>query len=55
LTEENGVTRLKFVHRAMGLIPPEHLDGPRSMNTGWTFMFSKILERAERRSAGAKK
>jgi uncharacterized protein YndB with AHSA1/START domain len=55
LTEENGVTRLKFVHRAMGLIPPEHLDGPRSMNTGWTYILSKVRERAELRSAGAKK
>jgi hypothetical protein len=55
LTEENGVTRLKFVHRAMGLIPTEHLDGPRSMSTGWTHIFTRIRERAEQRSAGAKK
>jgi uncharacterized protein YndB with AHSA1/START domain len=55
LTEENGVTRLKFVHRAMGLLPPELLDGPRSMKDGWNYIYSKIRERAERRSAGAKK
>jgi uncharacterized protein YndB with AHSA1/START domain len=55
LAEENGVTRLKFVHRAMGLIPPEHLEGPRSMNNGWAFIYSKIRERAEQRSASAKK
>jgi hypothetical protein len=39
----------------MGLIPPEHLDGPRSLNNGWTYILSKIRERAERSSAGAKK
>jgi uncharacterized protein YndB with AHSA1/START domain len=55
LTEELGVTRLKFVHRAMGLIPPEHIDGPTGVNTGWTSILSKIREGAERRSAGAKK
>jgi uncharacterized protein YndB with AHSA1/START domain len=55
LTEENGVTRLKFVHRAMGLLPPELTDGPKGMHTGWTHILSKIREGAERRSAGAKK
>src|SRR5436305_12410919 len=30
LKEENGVTRLKFVHRAMGLIPQEVVEGSRS-------------------------
>jgi uncharacterized protein YndB with AHSA1/START domain len=55
LAEENGVTRLKLVHRAMGLIPPELTDGPKGMHTGWTHILSKIREGAERRSAGAKK
>ena len=55
LTEESGLTRLKLVHRAMGLIPSELTDGPRGMDTGWTFILSKIREGAERRSAGAKK
>jgi uncharacterized protein YndB with AHSA1/START domain len=55
LSEENGVTRLKFAHRAMGLIPPEQVDGPRGVNTGWTYMLSKIRERAERSSAEAKR
>ena len=55
LTEENGVTRLKLVHRAMGLIPPELTDGPKGMHTGWTHILSKIREGAERRSAAAKK
>src|ERR1700726_1392936 len=30
LTEEGGVTRLKFVHRAIGLIPSEVIEGERS-------------------------
>jgi uncharacterized protein YndB with AHSA1/START domain len=49
LTEENGITRLKFVHRAMGLIPPELIQGERNANTGWTYILSKIRQRAEGR------
>jgi uncharacterized protein YndB with AHSA1/START domain len=50
LTEENGLTRLKFVHRAMGLIPKDVIDGPRSATTGWTYMLESIRKRAESRS-----
>jgi len=50
LTEENGLTRLKFVHRAMGLIPKDVIDGSRSVTTGWTYMLERIRERAESRS-----
>ena len=50
LTEENGLTRLKFVHRAIGLIPKDLLDGPRSASTGWTYMLERIRKRAESRS-----
>ena len=50
LTEENGLTRLKFVHSAMGLIPKDLLEGPRSASTGWTYILEKIRERAESRS-----
>jgi uncharacterized protein YndB with AHSA1/START domain len=49
LIEENGITRLKFVHRAMGLIPPEITQGERGVNTGWTYILSKIRQRAEGR------
>jgi hypothetical protein len=49
LEEEGPITRVKFVHRAMGLIPPEHIDGPRGANTGWTYMLEKIRQGAERR------
>ncbi len=49
LTEENGITRLKLVHRAMGLIPYEVTEGERSVNTGWTYILGKIRQRAEDR------
>jgi hypothetical protein len=57
LTEEDGMTRLKFVHRAMGLIPPDHIYGPRSANTGWTYLLERIRKDAESRksAAGGKK
>jgi uncharacterized protein YndB with AHSA1/START domain len=56
LKEENGVTRLKFVHRAMGLIPQELVEGSRSADTGWNHMMEGIRKRAEsRKSAAGKK
>jgi hypothetical protein len=51
LAEENGVTRLKFVHRAMGLIPQEHLDGSRSVNTGWNHLMERVRKGAEQRKS----
>ena len=46
-------TRLSFVHRAMGLIPPEHRDG---MPEGWAQWLNEIRDLAERRArAGGKK
>src|SRR5271154_5538165 len=48
LTEEHGVTRVRFVHRAMGLIPGDNTEGSRSINAGWTAMIARIRERAER-------
>lgn len=57
LTEENGLTRLKFVHRAMGLIPAEVVDGPRNVNLGWSYLLERIRKGAENRksAAGGKK
>ena len=54
LTEENGVTRLKFVHRAMGLIPPK-LPTEKEMSTRvgptcWT-RFANV-QRAARSKTG---
>jgi uncharacterized protein YndB with AHSA1/START domain len=51
LKEENGVTRLKFVHRAMGLIPQEVVEGSRSADKGWNHMMERIRKRAESRVA----
>jgi uncharacterized protein YndB with AHSA1/START domain len=44
LKDENGRTRLAFVHRAMGLIQPEHRDG---MPEGWAHWLQQIRKRAE--------
>jgi len=46
LTPEGGGTRLKFTHRAMGLLTPEHRDG---MEQGWQFKLGRIRELAARR------
>ena len=42
-----GVTRLVFLHRAMGLILPEHRDG---MPEGWQYWLGRIRELAERKN-----
>jgi uncharacterized protein YndB with AHSA1/START domain len=47
LTAEGNGTRIKFTHKAMGLIPPEHRDG---MPEGWEFALKRIREIAERRA-----
>jgi uncharacterized protein YndB with AHSA1/START domain len=49
LTEEHGVTRVRFVHRAMGWIAEEHRDGA-NVNAGWGNLLMRIREGAERRS-----
>ena len=46
LSEENGVTRIKFVHRAMGWMETAHLDG---VNTGWTDLITRIRTAAEKK------
>ena len=53
LKAEGPRTRLSFLHRAMGLIPPEHRDG---MAEGWVQWLDEIRDLAERRArAGGKK
>ena len=47
LKEEGGRTRLEFVHRAMGLILPEHRDG---MPEGWAHWLGRIRQTAERKA-----
>lgn len=44
---EGSVTRLQFLHRAIGLILPEHRDG---MPEGWAHWLNRIRELAERKA-----
>lgn len=53
LSEENGLTRVKFVHRAAGIIPPELTQGERSVNNGWGYFMKRIREAAERHGGKA--
>jgi uncharacterized protein YndB with AHSA1/START domain len=46
LKEEGGVTHLVLLHRAMGLILPEHREG---MPQGWEYWLQRIRELAERK------
>src|ERR1700743_279825 len=41
LTEERGVTRVRFAHRAMGWIAEEQRDGSK-VNTGWGNLLMRI-------------
>jgi uncharacterized protein YndB with AHSA1/START domain len=47
LKAEGGVTRLVFLHRAMGSILPEHRDG---LPQGWGYWLGRIGEMAERKN-----
>src|SRR5260370_5499708 len=47
LTSEGAGTRMKFTHKAIGLIPQEHRDG---MPDGWEHWLKRIRELAERRA-----
>ena len=49
LTTEGSRTRLKLVHRAIGLIPQEHRDG---MPEGWEFGLNRVKQIAESRHRG---
>lgn len=51
LTAEGNRTRLKLVHRAMGLIPAEHREG---VGEGWAHGLKRIREIAERRASAGK-
>jgi uncharacterized protein YndB with AHSA1/START domain len=46
LSTEGSGTRLKFTHRAMGLLTQEHRDG---MNQGWEHWLRRIHELAKQR------
>jgi hypothetical protein len=44
---EGSITRLSFLHRAIGLIPAEQRDG---FHDGWGFWVERIRELAERKN-----
>ena len=46
LTEENGVTRMRFVHRAMGWVG----DAERGVDEGWSQMIGRIRTAAAERA-----
>jgi hypothetical protein len=46
LSAEGKGTRLKFVHKSMGLIPKDHQEG---MQMGWNYKMKRIVELAGRR------
>ena len=45
LTHEGDETVIRFSHTAFGPVQPEHREG---VKTGWTYIHTKIRERAER-------
>jgi hypothetical protein len=53
LTEENGVTRVKFSHRAVGQIGPEYLDGG-NLNKGWINLLTRVRKAASAKSHNLK-
>lgn len=44
LTEENGVTLIRFHHKALGLISDEHKQG---VGKGWAHILSRVKARVE--------
>jgi uncharacterized protein YndB with AHSA1/START domain len=50
LTAEGGLTRLKFVHRAMGFAPEHQEEG---FAQGWARVLTSIREAAERRTGAS--
>jgi uncharacterized protein YndB with AHSA1/START domain len=47
LTEENGATRMRFVHRAMGWIG----ENDRGVDSGWSQLIGRIVTAAAERAA----
>jgi uncharacterized protein YndB with AHSA1/START domain len=52
LAEENGITRLRFTHRAMGQIfySPQIQEGWTHIQGGWDNLLARISSAAQRRS-----
>jgi hypothetical protein len=51
LKAEGAGTRLTFLHRALGLLLPEHRDG---MPEGWEYWLQRIRKLAEQRTASGR-
>ena len=51
LTAEGNGTKLSLVHRAIGLIDPQHAEG---VNRGWEFMNQHVKRIAEAKAARGK-
>jgi len=49
LTPEGGATRVKFSHRAIGQIAPEHADETK-VDAGWGSLLSRITSSAEKKT-----
>lgn len=49
LTPEGKSTRLKLTHRALGLIPPEHVEG---VGEGWEFGLKRVQQIAAKKASG---
>jgi uncharacterized protein YndB with AHSA1/START domain len=47
LSEERGITRLKFAHRAIGQFTPEHLE---NIGTGWNDLLTRVQHTSQSRS-----
>lgn len=52
LSEERGITLVKFAHRAMGQFPAEHREG---VGMGWNFLLTRIRDVAERRKVSPRR
>lgn len=51
LSEENGVTTIKFRHSGFGLISDDHRKG---VSTGWNYFHEQVRLRAEKKHVGAR-
>jgi hypothetical protein len=52
LTEEDGITRLRFAHRAMGQIShsPQIQEGWTHIQEGWDNLLARIRSSSQKRS-----
>lgn len=51
LTADGAITRLTLVHRAIGQISPEHMEG---VGSGWSYILARVRDSAERRRGASR-